>query len=138
MGIFDEGRWRDRRKDDPMPKLDSEMERRNLPKLLEVWREAERAVDRAHSAADAARRAAEAATAMAEAVSETARNAGLTLEAAERARSVAEKAMQDALAAVDHAGGERTTSQLAVHDAELALEKAREIYHEASGRKLGD
>lgn len=68
---------------------------KETPRLLEAWREAERAAAAARQAAEHAQEAAEAATMSAEAARVAAEDAGLTLEAADRVASGAKKAFHN-------------------------------------------
>lgn len=111
---------------------------RDVPALLEAWRESERAVERARSAAEAAGNAAKAAAAAAEAVAETATSAAATLEVAQRARDVAAKAAQHASAASAVADTKSGDADRAVSAAEGARAAAHKRYREAVERQRGD
>lgn len=69
-------------------------------RLLEAWREAERAAGAARLAAEHALEAAEAATRAAEAAKRAAEDAGVTLEAADRVAGGAKKAYHNHEAAI--------------------------------------
>ena len=75
-------------------------------RLLEAWREAERAAGAAHLAAEHAHEAAEAATRSAELARQAAEDAGVSVEVADRAASGAKKAYHNHEAEMIEAEGE--------------------------------
>lgn len=73
---------------------------RETARLLEAWREAERAAGAAHLAAEHAREAAEAATHAAAPARPAAEDAGVTVNAADRVATGAKKAYRNHEAAI--------------------------------------